>query len=100
MCIGRLNFDDGITLITNNCTLLVEPLYETKIWRKKMSRNLYQNIHKFWHFADNERPLNYFDAKMRSMYTPNKDVCRGVNGIMETQIVVQTIHHEQKTSMA
>ena len=63
-----------------------DPLYAMETWRNKMSRNRYQNILKFWHFADNENPrhsgrlyniqpiLDYFDAKMRSTYIPNKDL--------------------------
>ena len=51
-----------------------------------MSRNRYQDILKFRHFADNENPhhsgrlykiqpiLDYFDAKMRSTYIPNSDL--------------------------
>jgi len=61
-------------------------LYQSILWSSVMSRNRFQLLLRFLHFADNSvdsddrlykiRPiLNHFNATMRNIYIPDKHVC-------------------------
>ena len=61
-------------------------LYESTLWSSVMSRNRFQLLRHFFHFADNSvesddrlykfRPiLNHFNGSMKRIYVPEKNIC-------------------------